>query len=218
MKRAHLFAVGLVLLLWGATAFAEPKAQSIDQISPAGQKLVEFLDKIGVDHLWLAGHQVVWETGEPSDKPIAGAGKSTHCSAFAAAVADRLGIYLLRPPEHKQELLANAQYKWLEEDGKAKGWEEVASAIEAQARANEGELVVVVFRSPDPKKPGHIAVVRPTVMTVEELDATGPTVIQAGRDNHVSTTVREGFKHHAGAWDETGKGVKFYAHGIPEKG
>jgi hypothetical protein len=45
----------------------------------------------------------------------------THCSAFAAAVAMYLDIYLLQPPNHGQTLLANAQTQWLSGEGSFAG-------------------------------------------------------------------------------------------------
>jgi hypothetical protein len=84
-------------------------------IAPAGDHLASVLDDMNVESLWIAGQHINWETGEPDrGGDYEGPGNHTHCSAFSAAVAKRLGIYLLRPPEHGQSLLANAQSKWLE--------------------------------------------------------------------------------------------------------
>src|SRR5438445_12263218 len=71
------------------------------------------LRRMNVESLWLAHEHVNWETGEPDKgEDYTGPGRSTHCSAFAAAVGKRLGVYMLRPPEHGQILLANAQAAW----------------------------------------------------------------------------------------------------------
>ena len=113
-----------------------------------------------VEHHWLPGVAVNWKTGEPTGKPATGSGKHTHCSAFAAEACRRLGIYLLRPPEHSQELLANAQYDWLSGAGKAEGWSQVNDPYEAQHDANQGYMVVAVYKEHDPKRPGHIAIIR----------------------------------------------------------
>jgi len=185
-------------------------------ITPAGQKLAEFLDATDVPHLWLPSQYVDWKTGAATTRPARGGVKSSHCSAYAAAVAQKLGVYLLRPPDHGQSLLANAQYGWLDKEGAAKGWKPVPSPEEAQADANAGELVVAVFRAPDAKKPGHIAVVHPAVKTQPELEDKGPDITQAGATNYAETTVSVGFNHHPGAWDATGKGVKFYAHEVQD--
>ena len=84
-------------------------------IAPAGDHLASVLDDMNVESLWIAGQHINWETGEPDrGGDYEGPGNHTHCSAFSAAAAKRLGIYLLRPPEHGQSLLANAQSKWLE--------------------------------------------------------------------------------------------------------
>ena len=64
--------------------------------------------------------------------------------------------YLLRPPEHGQLLLANAQAQWLSSAKAAsEGWGPVMRAGMAQTEANRGNLVVVVFANPDQHEPGH---------------------------------------------------------------
>jgi hypothetical protein len=45
----------------------------------------------------------------------------THCSAYVAAAAFYLDIYILRPPNHQQLHLANAQVSWLGADGVENG-------------------------------------------------------------------------------------------------
>jgi hypothetical protein len=140
---------------------------------------------------------------------------SVHCSAFVAAVAQRLGIYILRPPEHAQELLANAQMAWLHTEGPSLGWRQVADMRQAQELANGGSLVVAAFAAPSPHKPGHIAIVRPSMKDCTQLDSEGPQITQAGATNYLSTSVDEGFKHHHGAWSDNGTGaIRFYAHAI----
>ena len=110
--RAALFLAAVLL------AFAGTFAHAAD-IAPDGVRLARFLDHSGVEHRWPAGVHIAWETGVPDGKPESGTGKHTHCSAFVAAEAKQLGIYILRPPEHGQILLANAQYEWLESEGRA---------------------------------------------------------------------------------------------------
>jgi glutamine amidotransferase-like uncharacterized protein len=175
------------------------------EIAPAGEKLAAFLDSMNVEEHWLAGQHVNWRTGDPGTNTSLAAvtrGGSTHCSAFAAAAAEKLGVYLLHPPEHSDLLLANAQQNWLESGGATNGWQPVKSPLEAQALANRGELVVVTFKSPDPKKPGHIAIVRPSTKSDDDILAEGPQVVQAGKFNHNSTTAKDGFKNHPGAFEK----------------
>jgi hypothetical protein len=182
-------------------------------ISPAGERLAVMLDKMHVESLWLADEHINWETGEPDrGKGYEGPGNHTHCSAFAAAAAKRLGVYLLRPPEHGQELLSNAQAKWLESaEGRGGGWRRVRAMREAQGLANRGELVVVVYQNPDPKRPGHVAIVRPSQKPLDHLLEHGPQIIMAGEHNYESTTVKIGFSNHPGAWPD---GVAYYAHSV----
>ena len=91
-------------LLLGLFAFG---IQSDLRIEPAGQQLKEFYFSLDVEHLWIAGNHVNWETGV-ADKPEATSENHTHCSAFVAAACKRLNMYILRPPDHSQLLLANA--------------------------------------------------------------------------------------------------------------
>jgi hypothetical protein len=127
-----------------------------------------------------------------------------------------LGVYILRPPEHSQILLANAQYDWLAREGARRGWTPLADAIEAQNHANLGDLVIAVYRNPHNDKPGHIAIVRPNDKTVADLEHDGPQVTQAGTTNHQSITLRRGFSSHPLAWTE-GHDVGFYAHAVAPK-
>ena len=167
-----------------------------------------------VQHRWLPGKTVNWKTGEPlSDKPPTKG--HTHCSAFAAEACRRLGIYLLHPPEHSTVLLANAQYDWLGDAGKKEGWTPVADGAQAQQLANSGEIVVAVYKESDPKRHGHIAIVRPSEKSKELIAAEGPQVIQAGMTNAASTSLREGFKHHPDAFAK--QKIRFFAHKVETK-
>ncbi len=213
MKRNRVVAA-LLSLTVAVAALGAADLPGDHRVTPAGERLARFLDATDVEHLWLPHEYVDWKTGEAATRPTRGSVKASHCSAYAAAVAERLGIYLLRPPEHGQGLLAHAQYAWLQKAGPERGWTPVATPEEAQADANGGQLVVVAFKAPDPKEPGHIAVVHPAVRTARELEDKGPDITQAGATNYDRTTVSVGFNHHPGAWDETGRGVKFYAHAV----
>ena len=219
MRRAFLWQAALVnvaaLMLWQSFAppgsAAEPSC--CGPISPEGRRLEAVLDSMNVESLWLAHEHITWETGEPDkDADYAGPGRSTHCSAFAAAVGKKLGVYMLRPPEHGQILLANAQSEWFRAPGgKESGWREVRTAHEAQSLANRGNLVVMVYESPDPHKPGHVAIVRPAHRLERLLEQNGPEITQAGQKNYLKTSAKVGFQAHPGAWPD---GVRYYAHAI----
>jgi len=174
-------------------------------VTPAGEKLRAFLDGMDVDHLWQSHVKVNWETGEPR-----GGTGSTHCSAFAAAVGERLNIYMLRPPAHPQEFLASAQGRWFESDQAwHEGWFKVNGAARAQALANQGNLVVLVYINPDPHTPGHIAIVRPAEKSMKALEKEGPQTTQAGAHNFSNGTAVFSFSKHPGAWPDH---VQIYAH------
>lgn len=187
------------ILFFVSVAWTAGFAALAGEITPAGQKLAGLLDSMHVEQLWLAGHPVDWRTGEPSGHSVS-PGTHTHCSAFAAAAAEKAGIYLLHPPGHSSFLLANAQQDWLRAAGTNQGWYAVSSPLQAQQLANQGQLVVVTFKNPNSAEPGHIAIVRPSTKSDEAIRAEGPQIIQAGARNYQSTSVRVGFAHHPGAF------------------
>ena len=210
----HLGPLLLVLLVacGGSAVRAQP---CCGPITAEGQRLAAFLDDTGVDRLWLAGWHVDWRSGQTDRAQPGGPEAKTHCSAFVAAVGDRLGVYVLRPPEHPQNLLANAQMGWLAQQGRSYGWRPVGDALSAQQLANTGALVVAAFANPDPARPGHIAVIRPSLKIASELIADGPQETQAGETNALSTAIATGFRHHPGAWQPGGGGaIRYYAHAV----
>ena len=141
--------LALLALLGALLAPAPSQAQPCcGPITPPGRRLATLLDATGVDYLWLAGHHVAWRSGEIDQDRPDGREAKTHCSAFVAAIAARLGVYVLRPPEHLQELLATAQMRWLRTYGASRGWRALAGYLEAQRTANRGDLVVEAFRIP----------------------------------------------------------------------
>jgi hypothetical protein len=200
--------------LWLLSALALSAAGGVGaaEITPAGARLSAIIDSLDVEHHWPVGKHVSWETGVPDGKPESASGKHTHCSAFAAAAAKRVGIYLLRPPEHGQLLLANAQYDWLGTDGAARGWQPIADPVEAQHQANQGLLVLAVYKNHVPDKPGHVAIVRADDKDVRRILEEGPQVTQAGGTNYRSVSLRQGFADHPAAWGQ--HEVRFYAHSV----
>jgi hypothetical protein len=177
-----------------------------------GHKLATFLDSLGVEDRWPAGVHVDWETGLPDGKTESFEGKHTHCSAFVASAAKKLDIYILRPPEHGQVLLANAQFDWLAEQSARYGWFPIDDGYEAQRYANRGYLVVASYKNHDDRKPGHIAIVRPSGRSRDDILAEGPEVIQAGEHNYQSTTLKHGFAGHPHAFEDNE--VKYYGHAL----
>jgi hypothetical protein len=203
----------LLFLLFSAS-IASPAQAKLNALTDQGEKLFQFYQSLHVDTLWPAGKHVNWETGTPDD-PNAIHDIKTHCSAFAASAGKRLGVYLLRPPEHVQSLLANAQAEWLKTDeAKAKGWNPVLvknrlALYEAvQSKANEGELILAVVENPNPHKSGHVAMLLPFVTTADLLQKNGPRVLQSGTINSSSISMRDGFKVHLKEWPE--QEVEFY--------
>jgi hypothetical protein len=194
-------------LMVSAAAFAAHSYAG--EIGAEGRKLAAFLDSLSVEHHWIAGQHVEWRTGDPDGKPVSDTGPHSHCSAFAASACQKLGIYLLHPPEHPQLNLANAQYDWLHEKGRESGWNQLQDPAEAQEHANRGDVVLAVFKAPEGKH-GHIAILRPSVRSRAEIEQDGPEEIQAGIDNFRDTTVKNGFRHHPGAWKD--RKIEFFWH------
>jgi hypothetical protein len=198
-----------------ATLLAAPAlsfAANTTVVSPKGLWLARQLDAMGVESKWIAGTHINWETGEPDGSSEILPGHHTHCSAFVASAAKTLGVYILRPPEHGQVLLANAQSEWLADAGADKGWRPVTNALEAQSLANSGVLVVASYHAHRDNKPGHIAIVRPSVVSPDDIAAVGPTLIQAGSVNSSAIAAKQGFAGHIYAWRDNE--IDYYAHDI----
>jgi hypothetical protein len=183
-----------------------------DQISPAGQQLAQKLDSFEVEKRWPAHLHVNWETGVPDGKPEKGTGVHTHCSAFVASAAKQLGVYILRPPEHSQVLLANAQNEWLESEGAAQGWRHLKDGQEAEDEANHGELVVASYHNHHDNKPGHIAIIRPSAKSAEAITQEGPDMVQAGEHNYNIVSAKKGFAGHPAAWRDNE--IEYFAHDL----
>jgi hypothetical protein len=216
-RRSALLAIGCFAI---KAAWAQPVGPG--PITPAGRRLAALLDGMNVETLWQRGSHIDWRTGIAQGPPETSPGSHTHCSAFAAAVADRLGIYLLRPPEHGQLFLADAQERWLN-GAAATGWSRIGrladpgASLRAVALANQGELVLAVYLQPPrqtvagPKQePGHIAIVRPSEKSPALIESEGPDVIQAGMRNHRVVALRDGFRSHPAAW-ATGA-IEYFSH------
>jgi hypothetical protein len=187
-------------------------------ITPNAQRVLDVLNASDVEHLWQKSTHVAWDTGAPDMSPSDEAAfarvdrTDTHCSAYAAAIGQRLGVYMLRPPEHRQTFLASAQVAWFSSHwGRNAGWYEVTTPEQAQALANAGKLVVASYPAPDPDHhPGHIAIVRPDAhRTLDQIHESGLVLTQAGDRNYNRITERAAFKWHPGAWPT---GVQYFAH------
>ncbi len=198
-RRVALAYPVLCLIIIAVSAYSVPaESVSAGHITSKGRRLARVLDSLDVEQRWLPGDAVEWRTGEhdPAARPLKG-----HCSAFAAAACAALHVYILRPPDHDERLLANAQCGWLEEEGRRHGWRRTEDPLWAQGLANEGNIVVACYRNPDRTDPGHIAIVRPSLKAPEKIESDGPDVTQAGTRNFRKVAARIAFRHHARAWN-----------------
>ena len=202
-------AAGIALLTIVAAGAAQAEES---HVTPQGQWLARQLDGMGVETKWIAGSHIDWKTGLPDGEPETSKGRHTHCSAFVASAAEKFGVYILSPPEHGQALLANAQNEWLAVEGRTQGWRPLSGPAEAQNTANRGLLVVASYHNHRDDKPGHIAIVRPSDKSAEEIANEGPDVIQAATVNSSSISVKAGFSAHVHAWGDNE--IAYYAHTI----
>jgi hypothetical protein len=190
----------------------------IGPTSDGGDRLRVFLDGTHVETRWIADYHVIWQTGQRNGPPEGDPAHHTHCSAYVAAAALYLDIYILRPPNHKQLRLANAQVTWLGGGGSdpgptaaASGWSALGASggdgvlDAAVTAANLGKLVVAGYFQPPTQQSdgttvqlaGHIVVVRPQdSFPFDE----GPQVVTAGVKNFKSASMRYAFGDHPLAW------------------
>ncbi|MBN9530848.1 MAG: hypothetical protein J0H82_31890 [Alphaproteobacteria bacterium] len=139
----------------GLSGTAAATCSLIDSMDPAGK--------------WLAGQHVNFLAGTP-DRAVGATAvaTTTHGGSFAAAAAQQLGIYLLRPPQAAQQGLENAQFVWLWNQAAQNpvavpaltaaaprpGWTVLGNSqnrpalAAAQAWANAGYLVVAASANP----------------------------------------------------------------------
>ena len=194
-------------------------------ITQKGAAFARFIDSMNVTQHWLSGTRTInWSTGDPDPTRPAYSTTVTHCSNFVAAASLRLGVYLLRPPEHDQDNLVNAQNDWLNSNaGKDAGWTQLPDAISAQYYANQGNFVVSSTKGTDPGSGkyetmfGHIAIVRPSAKSSVAILASGPQVAEAGWINSPDVSVKAGYVSIPGAWVGDGKGaVQFFIHPVPD--
>jgi hypothetical protein len=179
-------------------------------ISEQGYALAAFLDSLQVEQYWTNTLSVNWLTGAALGTGTnMTKGNASHCSAFAAAAAKLLGVYLLRPWDASDLGLANLQADWLQTN--SADWYAIPSMTDAQQFANSGALVVASYKEPNGSA-GHIAIVRPSPKSDAEVWAAGPQECQSGIHNFNSTNVARGFDQHAHAFPE---GIRYYGHPIP---
>ena len=178
-------------------------------ITEQGRALAAFLDSLQVEQYWTNGKSVNWLTGAAGG---AGTnmtkGTASHCSAFAAAVADLLGVYLLHPPDAEDQNLANNQADWLRTNTTA-GWYAVSGMPDAQHLANIGTLVVASYKETDGSS-GHIAILRPSTKPDADILAAGPQECQSGINNYNNIDVRTGFAQHQDPLDS----ILYYGHAV----
>ena len=206
--------LGLFFAALGLSANAA-LAACCGPITPQGRQLLTFLDQSSVEHLWLPHIHVHWISGKPDLRRPGTSRHATHCSAYAAAMSVRLGVPLLRPPEHRAGMLATPQTHWLNSStGRALGWRAV-DMQQAQTLANQGEFVLAAWANPNPHRSGHIAIVRPSEQSRSDLARHGPELTMAGHINALQISTERGFEDHPGAWIAGGQGsVQYFAHAV----
>jgi len=202
----------LVSALRVASSWAEvtPATNNTTAVAQAAM-LSSFMSALQVNNYWQEGYTVNWRTGStnlPGQNMTDGT--ATHCSAYAAAVADLMGVYILRQPAASDINLANNQAIWLATN--TVGWYLVSNMPAAQHLVNTGALVVASYYNPaNPDASGHIAVLRPSNRTDASVNTLGPEESQSGDLNSTDTNCYAGFYTEPGAFPNS---VLFYAHNI----
>ena len=196
-------------------------------ISEGGERLRVFLDGTHVETRWIANYHVVWQTGQRNGPAQGDPAHHTHCSAYVAAAALYLDIYILRPPHHGQLHLANAQVSWFDGVGSdtgptaaESGWRTLGASGDegvldaAITAANAGKLVVAGYFQPPTQQPdgtqvegtGHIVVVRPQESFPTDK---GPEVVTASVKNFKSASMKFAFGDHPLAWPDN---IQLFVH------
>ena len=190
-------------------AASAPLLVSSNTITANGAMLNAFLDSLQVDKFWLVGTSVNWLTGVPGGNgPNMTLGTDSHCSAFAPAAAELLGVYLLRPPDASDLNLANNQADWFVTN--AFGWFPITTGMtNVQHMVNTGLLVMASYKAASGS--GHIAVLRASTRTDADVNAYGPEECQSGTYNFADTNIITGFNQHPGAFPNN---IKYYGHNV----
>jgi hypothetical protein len=196
-------------------------------ISEGRERLRVFLDGTHVETRWIANFHVIWQTGQRNGPAEGDPAHHTHCSAYVAAAALYLDIYILRPPNHPQLHLANAQVSWFDGGGNESGptageagWTPLGMSGDdgvldnAITAANAGKLVVAGYFQPPTQQPdgtqiqgaGHIVIVRPQESFPSDE---GPQVVTAGVRNFKSASMKFAFGDHPLAWPDN---IQLFVH------
>lgn len=102
------------------------------------------------------------------------------------------------------EVRVNTLYDWMQSHSSAIGYREVAEE-EARRAANSGKPAVGIWKNPDPKRSGHIVVLRPFDPD-KGGDPNRTFIAQAGSNTHNYASIDKVFK------SDKMKTVKFYVH------
>jgi len=208
-KKRGVFAIGVIWIF----CFSSPALSQ--EITEKGTRLLLFYNHLDVEHHWLKGNTIDWESGVRTEPASSGTDNYGYAAEFVAAVCKKLKIRFPGPDECREgDLLINEQYNWIKEKGKKNKWEGNRRDVEAQRLANEGNLVIAIFPGKTPGQPGHIALVRPANLTQEMIEDEGVQLIQAGTKNYTSTSAKEGFREFPSAF--TDLMIQFFSHKIEE--
>lgn len=151
-------------------------------------------------------------TRERQANPYLRRGTTTYCNVFVSDVTSTLGGEFPRMKDG-EEIVANDMYDWAakEQAPAETGWYPLPTGGEflparagrqadrvqpgrlAQQLANQGMIVVAIWKNPRRGHSGHTAIVVPHAWNGQYDHANGPKIAQAGGQNHNLANAADGF-------------------------
>lgn len=199
-----------------------------ETIAEPAKEILGIVNSLKVEEKWQKGKTINCKTGETIEEYTGEHKKTgnriTHDSCFVYAVASSLNIAKDSLPPHPEfgtdfiPFLTNKQADWYEREGSKQGWNYIKNKdkdnnfIQAQKLANQGYLVVAIYKNINPKRLGHTSIVIPSNKDVEKIKLEGPDTAQAGINNFSCGSLKKGFKNKKDVFKNNE--IKFYYHKI----
>lgn len=197
-----------------------------ETISEAANKNLQTFNSLKVEEKWQKGEIINCKTSEIIEE-YTGEHKKTgrrvnHDGCFVYAALSSLNIPKDSLPPHPEfdtgfiPLLTNKQADWYETEGNKHGWNYIKNKdrednfTQAQKLANQGYLVIAIYKNINPKRVGHTAIVIPSDKDIEKIKKDGPEIAQAGTNNFSSCSLKKGFRNKKDAFKNNEIKVYYY--------